>query len=81
MNSAEACPLSGILSAYLTENDEKAGVFNDGKRKGSGRIFVLGELVMSFIYNVLKPILRKATAKKSSMTRADFIRQAEKVQK
>lgn len=36
---------------------------------------------MSFIYNVLKPILRKATAKKSSMTRADFIRQAEKVQK
>ena len=36
---------------------------------------------MSLIYSALKPILRKATAKKSSMTRKDFIRQAEKVQK
>ena len=29
---------------------------------------------MSLIYSVLKPILRKATATKSSMTRKDFIR-------
>lgn len=29
---------------------------------------------MSPIYSVLKPILRKATAAKSSMTRKDFIR-------
>lgn len=36
---------------------------------------------MSLIYSALKPILRKLTAKKASMTRVDFIRQAEKVQK
>lgn len=36
---------------------------------------------MSLIYSALKPILRKSTAKKASMTREDFIRQAEKVQK
>lgn len=36
---------------------------------------------MSLIYSALKPILRKLTAKKASMTREDFIRQAEKVQK
>ena len=35
---------------------------------------------MSLIYSILKPILKKATAKKSSMTREDFIRQAAKVQ-
>lgn len=29
---------------------------------------------MSPIYSVVKPILRKATATKSSMTRKDFIR-------
>ncbi|MBR2284890.1 MAG: alpha/beta hydrolase fold domain-containing protein [Ruminococcus sp.] len=36
---------------------------------------------MSFIYSVLKPILRIAAAKKQTMTREDFIRQAKKVQK
>ena len=36
---------------------------------------------MSFIYSILKPVLKKATVKKSAMTREDFIRQAEKVQK
>ena len=36
---------------------------------------------MSLIYSALKPILRKSTAKKVSMTREDFIRQAEKVRK
>ena len=32
---------------------------------------------MSFIYSILKPVLKKATVKKSAMTREDFIRQAD----
>ena len=36
---------------------------------------------MSLIYSVLKPVLRIAAVKKQGMTREDFIRQAEKVQK
>lgn len=36
---------------------------------------------MSLIYSVLKPILRITAVKKQAMTREDFIRQAEKVQK
>ena len=36
---------------------------------------------MSLIYSILKPVLGKAKAKKSDMTRDDFIRQAERVQR
>ena len=36
---------------------------------------------MSVLYSVLKPVLRKAAIKKSAMTREDFVKQAEKVQR
>ncbi|MBR1797756.1 MAG: alpha/beta hydrolase [Clostridiales bacterium] len=36
---------------------------------------------MSFIYSFLKPILRRTVAKKATMTREDFVRQAERVQR
>ena len=36
---------------------------------------------MSLLYSILKPVLRKTAVKKADMTRADFVRQAERVQK
>ena len=36
------------------------------------------EQIMSLIYSILKPVLKKMTVKKSAMTREDFIRQADK---
>ena len=33
---------------------------------------------MSLIYSVLKPVLRKTSAKRAVMKREDFVRQAEK---
>ena len=36
---------------------------------------------MSFIYIILKPVLRKASAGRAVLTREDFVRQAEKKQR
>ena len=65
---------------WLAEANPKAAIIY--RIAGIGRKNIEGrKTIMSAIYSLLKPFLRKTTAKKSAMTGEDFVRQAENIQK